>query len=151
MQKPLHMITNLEGPHMRKTLAILAIPAVLFGTIAADGDAPTPCAPDAEVMASGDSVTFNPTGVESFSFKVDPTTTDKGRVTVDAELVWDTTVNDWDLGINGTLSENYQPIDPAQENVSFTAKGNCKTITVEVIDFLAPVPELGMTLTVSVR
>ncbi len=136
---------------MRKSIALLAIPAMLFGTVAADGDGFNACAADADVIAVGETVEFSPTGVEAFTFKVDPTTTDKGRVTVDAELTWTTSVNDWDLGVNGTLSENFQPIDPAQESVSFTAKGDCKTVTVEVLDFLAPAPELGMTLTVSVR
>ncbi len=136
---------------MRKTLALLALPALLFGTVAA-GDPNEGCSPDAEVLAAGESMTFEASGVESFTFKVDPTASEKGRVTVDATMTWDNRANDWDLGVNGTLSENYQPFDDPIETASYTAKGGCRTVVVEVIDFLAPLPELnGITIEVSVR
>lgn len=137
---------------MRSALALLAVPVLLFGTVAADGDEFLPCEDGDEVVASGESMTFEPAGEEAFSFEVDPTTSEKGRVTVDAMLTWDTAVNDWDLGINGTLSENFQPIDDPIETVSLTARGDCTTVTVEVINFNAvEALELGMTLEVSVR
>ncbi len=138
---------------MRTSLALLALPALILGTVAADDTEFAPCGDDLDhpVLAEGDSLSESPSGVESFSFYVDPTVTERGRVSVDAQLVWENMLNDWDLDVNGSVSENYQPFDPATENVAFSARGDCTLVTVSVVDFLAPFPELGMTLDVSVR
>lgn len=137
---------------MRRRLALLAVPALVLGTIAADDPAFEPCDPDDEVVAPGDTLTFEPTGAEAFTFKVDPTTSEKGRVSVDAVLTWTNPLNDWDLGVNGSLSEGFQPLDEPREQAGATARGDCTTVIVEVINFTAvPELELGMTLEVSVR
>lgn len=137
---------------MRTALALFAVPVLLLGSIAAVDGEFLPCEADDEVVAPGESMTFNPTGADVFTFEVDPTTAAKGRITVAATLTWETFVNDWDLGVNGVLSEGLQPLDDPIESVSFTARGDCTTVMVEVINYTAVEPlELGMTLEVSVR
>jgi hypothetical protein len=139
---------------MRKLLVVaLAAPALLFGTVAAEDVAFAPCGDDLKhpVLAAGDTLSETPSGEEFFQFYVDPTVTEKGRVSVSATLEWETFVNDWDLSLVDTVTAGFQPLDPAIESATYSARGDCKLITVGPIDFNAPVPELGMTLNVTVN
>lgn len=124
---------------MRKTILALAVPALLFGTVAAEEAKDfSPCGDDLDhpVLAVGDSLTENPTeeGIAA-QFYVDPTATERGRVSVQAHLEWEIQLSDWDLDVNGTLSENAQPVDAPVEDVTYSARGDCKLVTVIVYPF----------------
>lgn len=140
---------------MRKLVLALVLPALALGTIAAD-DVETfePCGPDLAhpVLAAGDTLSESPTdeGVAA-QFYVDPTVEDRGRINVSAVLSWTNPVNDWDLDVNGILSDELQPVAEPVEQASFSARGDCKLVTVSVINFTAVAEaELGMTLDITV-
>ncbi len=48
-------------------------------------------------------------------------------------------------------SENYQPVDPAEESVSAAGVAHCTKVTLTAVDFLAPLVvdtlELGVVVT----
>jgi hypothetical protein len=56
---------------------------------------------------------------------------------VDASMTWLVVANDYDLGLNGSATEGFQPIDPAEESISATKRAHCSTVTVSVINFTA--------------
>ncbi len=61
----------------------------------------------------------------------------KSTAKVNTLMSWTVLANDYDLGVNGTETEGFQPIDPAEEFVPNTTVAHCGTITVSVINFTA--------------
>ncbi len=137
---------------MRKTLALLAVPAMLLGTVAADPVQLVPCAEDSKVEVVGDGETFEYTsmGEDSVTFRIDPTTDERGRVNATVTLTWDIPVNDYDLDVNGETSIGLQPVNEAREQVTVSASGRCKTVTASWAPFLVATPD-NLTLTVTVN
>lgn len=74
---------------------------------------------------------------------------------VAGSMTWLVPANDYDLelqaGRASSTSENYQPVDPAEESVSAAGVAHCTKVTLTAVDFLAPVVadtlELGVVVT----
>ena len=93
--------------------------------------------------------------VETREFLVDlQATSSDTRAAVTGLMVWTLVGNDYELQLDGAglsgISENYQPLDPAQEAVTLTDVGHCEILTASAIDFLAPLPDDALTLSFSV-
>ena len=81
--------------------------------------------------------------VESVDVLVDlAATSSDATATVNGFMTWTFALNDYDLEIlsttNGGISENFQPLDPAEEAVVVSKVRHCEVITVNAIDFTAP-------------
>lgn len=63
--------------------------------------------------------------------------------TVSATLTWGVPANDYDLALSSTtassVSEGFQPVDPAEETTSVARTKHCTRVVVSAVDFLAPV------------
>ncbi|HVM19534.1 MAG TPA: hypothetical protein VM307_06205 [Egibacteraceae bacterium] len=73
---------------------------------------------------------------------------------VDVSMTWGILLNDYDLAAfsakSSGLSENYQPFDPAEENVRLDVVRHCEVIEAEAINFLAPIDLDSLELTFAV-
>jgi hypothetical protein len=75
----------------------------------------------------------------------------KRTARVNADMSWLVAANDYDLDVNGTASEGYQPLDDAVESVSVANRQHCSTVRVTVINFLATgLDPIDLTLSVTV-
>lgn len=80
--------------------------------------------------------------VETKQYLVDlQATSAEATATVTAAMTWGLIVNDYDLEAysakGGGISENWQPVDPAEESVTMTKVRHCEVIVVGAIDFNA--------------
>lgn len=98
---------------------------------------------------------FDGPGEEYKDYLVDlGATSPDATAPVEIAMTWDLPVNDYDLGADSAassgFSENYQPLDPNEENVRLDVVKHCEVISVRAINFLAPVDldELALKFTV---
>ena len=139
---------------MRNLLLILSVLALtLVSTVASaegEDDGPLrldPCEGDSILTLDGDAIDLTmPLIIEgdsaSQTYKLDLSGQEVAddedmddKATVTAIMTWDLFVNDYDLDLGGTVSENYQPLDPAQEVASRTYT-HCQTVLVSAVNFL---------------
>ena len=95
-----------------------------------DGDSYTAAMP----LLAGDDVVSYTLDLSGQDVAADEDMDDKANVS--ASATWDVIVNDYDLGLNGNVTEGFQPIDPAEEFIS-TSATHCSTVTVSVVNFNA--------------
>lgn len=143
-------------------LSAIALATVALGGIAADEPEPKICAELAYAPALTtdglstmvDAPNYLIDGAEStdlyFTVDLGPDAYEDTVGTIAGEMTWDVVANDYDLSVNGNLSDNYQPFDAAVESASASVT-HCDVVTVSAIDFLAPaeLEELALELTVT--
>ena len=61
----------------------------------------------------------------------------KSTARVNAQLDWLVVANDYDLGLNGSVTEGFQPVDAPTEFTTANNVAHCSTVTVSVINFTA--------------
>jgi hypothetical protein len=148
-------VRRILGGVAATVLALTAVPALAEGTdVPVEPEVLAACAPvaGAEVLTvegfAGTIATpsaFVGNEREDAFFVLDLAGLPVGTTgSVNATMTWPIVANDYDLevlaGRAGGISENFQPFDPAEENVFAAGLAHCQKVTVTAIDFLAPAP-----------